>query len=434
MKHRFYHKIGAALVGRRKIMLHPRSEFINAIKENCQSESGPSTLIFVEINHVTQVISLMQGLEAEEELTRAVESFICASVQHYAGALIGKLESNRFGILLKLSVPVALEIVADMSRDIDQKKITINGKDYYPKLIIGVTPLTPEYRAPELAIAAADEALHQARRAGDSVVELVEPDCPALLQYQKFLKLLPLLRRGLLNKAFVLYAQPIVAIDGSPALEKAEVLLCYQDEQVEMQLPEKFLSTAGLFHISREIDLYVVHHFCRFLQKNNLRNRQYALNISGNTVRYTPFFSFVQEQFWRFEVDPRFVCFEMTENVADKDMSRASELMLRLKHQLGCQLALDDIGIGSSNLSNLPRFQVDYLKIDGSYISDLTSNPYSELVVRFIAEAARQFDRKTIAEYVETGRQLDKLREIGVDYAQGYLLGKPERLFDPKQD
>lgn len=79
-------------------MLHPRSEFINAIKENCQSESGPSTLIFVEINHVTQVISLMQGLEAEEELTRAVESFICASVQHYAGALIGKLESNRFGI------------------------------------------------------------------------------------------------------------------------------------------------------------------------------------------------------------------------------------------------------------------------------------------------------------------------------------------------
>ena len=82
----------------------------------------------------------------------------------------------------------------------------------------------------------------------------------------------------------------------------------------------------------------------------------------------------------------------------------------------------------------MPRFQVDYLKIDGSYISDLTSNPYSELVVRFIAEAARQFDRKTIAEYVETGRQLDKLREIGVDYAQGYLLGKPERLFDPKQD
>jgi len=297
-----------------------------------------------------------------------------------------------------------------------------------------VTPLTPEYRSPELAIAAADEALHQARRAGDSVVELVEPDCPALLQYQKFLKMLPLLRRGLLNKAFVLYAQPIVAIAGKPAMEKAEVLLRYQDDQVEMHLPEKFLSTAGLFHISREIDLYVVHHFCRFLQKNNHRNRQYALNISGNTVRYTQFFSFVEEQFRQYNVDPRFVCFEMTENVADKDMSRASELMLRLKQQLGCQLALDDIGIGSSNLSNLPRFNVDYLKIDGSYISDLTSNPYSELVVRFIADAARQFNRKTIAEYVETEQQLDKLREIGVDYAQGYLLGKPEWLFDPKQD
>ncbi len=415
-------------------MLHSRSDFINAIKETCRSETGPSTLIFVQINHVTQVISLMQGLEAEEELTRAVEDFICASVRHYAGALVGKLESNCFGILLKLSVPAALEIAGEMSREIDQKKITINDKDYYPKLIIGVTPLTPEYRSPELAIAAADEALHQARRAGDSVVELVEPDCPALLQYQKFLKLLPLLRRGLLNKAFVLYAQPIVSIDGKPAMEKAEVLLRYQDDQVEMHLPEKFLSTAGLFHISREIDLSVVHHFCRFLHRNNHRNRQYALNISGTTVRYTQFYSFVEEQFRQFQVDPRFVCFEMTENVADKDMSRATELMHRLKHQLGCQLALDDIGIGSSNLSNLPRFTVDYLKIDGSYISDLTSNPYSELVVRFIADAARQFKRETIAEYVETEQQLDKLREIGVDYAQGYLLGRPERLFDPKQD
>ena len=412
-------------------MMLSRSAFITAIKQTCEGHWDNSALIFVEINHVTEVISLMQGIEAEERLTQAVEQFVLTTIAEYPESIVGKLESNRFGILLKLPVSDSIEIAGKMASDIDQQTITIDQIDYYPKLIIGVTPLTPEYTAPELAFAAADEALYQARRAGDSIVELVEPDSPALLQYQKFLKLLPLLRKGLINKSFVLYAQPIVAINNQQSVEKAEVLLRYQDEQVAIHLPEKFLSTAGLFHISREIDLYVVHHFCRFMQQTGDKDRQYAINISGNTVRYSQFYNFVEREFKRFGVNPKQVCFEMTENVADKDTSSATALIAMLKNQLGCKVALDDIGIGSSNLSNLPKFDVDYMKIDGSYISDMMNVPYAELVVRFITSAAKQFGRQTIAEYVENQQQLEKLKEIGVDYAQGYLLGRPEKLFDP---
>jgi EAL domain-containing protein (putative c-di-GMP-specific phosphodiesterase class I)/GGDEF domain-containing protein len=415
-------------------MLLSRSDFISTIKQACKDGLQHSALIFVEINHVTEVISLMLGIEAEERLIQKVEQFVLTAVADYSGSIVGKLESNRFGILLKLPVSASLEIAGKMASDIDQQTITIDQKDYYPKLIIGVTPLTPEYSAPELAFAAADEALYQARRAGDSIVELVEPDNPALLQYQKFLKLLPLLRKGLINKSFVLYAQPIVAIINQDPIKKAEVLLRYQDDQVAIHLPEKFLSTAGLFHISREIDLYVVHHFCRFMQQTQNKDRQYAINISGNTVRYSNFYKFVENELKRFDVNPQQVCFEMTENVADKDTSSASALMSMLKNQLGCKVALDDIGIGSSNLTNLPKFDVDYLKIDGSYISDMLNTPYAELVIRFITAAAKQFGRKTIAEYVENQQQLDKLKDIGVDYAQGYLLGRPKKLFDPRED
>jgi len=121
----------------------------------------------------------------------------------------------------------------------------------------------------------------------------------------------------------------------------------------------------------------------------------------------------------------------MTENVADRDIDDATRLMYRLKQELGCQLSLDDIGVGSSNLATMPKFNVDYMKIDGSYIRDFLHDPYSALVVRFIVEAAKLEGKKTVAEYVETEQQLAALRVIGIDYGQGYLLGRPELLFDP---
>lgn len=121
----------------------------------------------------------------------------------------------------------------------------------------------------------------------------------------------------------------------------------------------------------------------------------------------------------------------MTENVADQDIDDATILMRRLKEELGCQLSLDDIGVGSSNLATMPKFNVDYMKIDGSYIRNFLNDPYAELVVRFINEAAKLEGKKTVAEFVETAEQLEKLGKIGVDYGQGYLLGKPELLFDP---
>jgi len=409
----------------------PRPKFIEAIKQSCQRVSQISTLLYIEINHATQVISLMQGLEAEENLVLSIEQFIINSIAPHKNTAVGRIESNRFGVILPLSIEDSLDLAHQLTRRLDRQPTKITGKNYYPKLIIGVTPLAPAVSAPELAIAAADEALHQARRIGHSIVQLVEPDDPRLLEYQKLLKLLPMLRQGLREQLFILYAQPIVPISNQESIKKAEILLRYRDDKIAIHPPKQFLSTAGLFHVSREIDLYVVHHFCRYIQQNPEQETLYSLNISGNTVRFSPFFNFLQREFHFYNVNPQKVCFEMTENVADKDMFHATKLMALIKDQLGCRLSLDDIGIGSSNLSSLPRFNVDYFKIDGSYIKDMLHDPYADLVVRFIAAAAKQLGKKVVAEYVEQQQQLDKLKDLGVDYAQGYLLGKPEILFDP---
>jgi EAL domain-containing protein (putative c-di-GMP-specific phosphodiesterase class I) len=347
---------------------------------------------------------------------------------------MGKLGWNRFALILKLPVRESLEIAEDLAQLLDRQAIEIEGISYHPKLIIGVTPLSPEYKTAERILAAVDEALFQARRTGNSIVKLIEHDDPILHDYYESLSLLPVIREGLNNRSFVLFAQPIVpTINKGNVVKKYEVLLRYKNAEGIIDSKSRFLQTAELFHLSREIDYYVVHEFCRFFAQKP-SDTVFSLNISGSTIRYNPFIDILAGEFKRFGVNPEQVCFEITENVVDRDYKQAIDFMNLLKNKLGCQLSLDDIGIGSSNLVNLSKFNVDFLKIDGTFIKNFLVDPYSELVVNFVASAAKLYGRQTIAEFVENAEQLERLKVLGVDYAQGFFTGKPELLFDPQLD
>ncbi len=409
-----------------------RIAFIEEVGRIAEASRQQNTLLYAEINHTLQIASLTQGTAVAEELFTRIKSLIIGKVASIPGASIGKLERNRFGILLKLPVAESLEFAEQLANLIDQQCIIVADIAYYPKLIIGVTSLSPEYKTPERILAAVDEALFQAKRAGNSVVKLIEHDDPELHEYYDLLKLLPELREGLTNHSFVLFAQPILPINGANTEKKAEVLLRYKNDRGDSQTQRRLLRAAELFHISREVDLYVVQQFCRYLAEHP-QSVVYSLNISGSTIRYPGFIDKVGQSFNYYGIDSRKVCFEITETVADHDYQQASEFMRLLKDHLGCLLSLDDIGIGSSNLANLSKFNVDFFKIDGLFMQNLVQCPYSELVVSFISTAAKLFNKETIAEYVENAEQLDKLKVLGVDYAQGYYVGKPSLLFDPAQ-
>jgi EAL domain-containing protein (putative c-di-GMP-specific phosphodiesterase class I) len=265
------------------------------------------------------------------------------------------------------------------------------------------------------------------------MVTLIEHDDPVLHDYYDSLKLLPQITEGLKHKAFVLFSQPIVplAADSVQTEKKYEILLRFKNWQGDIDYKSRFLQAAELFQVSREVDFYVIQQFCRFYAETRPDNAMFSLNISGNTIRFTPFIDILAKEFSAFKVNPEHVCFEITETVADRDYRQAIQFMNELKNRLGCRLSMDDIGIGSSNLANLAQFNVDFMKIDGSFINNLLTDPYSELVVNFISSAAKIYDRKTIAEYVENEAQLTKLTGLGVDFVQGYLTGKPQLLFDP---
>ncbi|MEC4749978.1 GGDEF domain-containing protein [Methylomicrobium sp. Wu6] len=409
-----------------------RIAFIEEIGRIAETSQQQYTLLYAEINHTLQIASLTQGTAAAEALLSRIQALIVGKVASIAGASIGKLDRNRFGILLRLPVAESMEFAQQLANLLDQQCIIVADIAYYPKLIIGVTSPSPEYKTPERILAAVDEALFQAKRAGNSVVKLIEYDDVVLHEYYDLLKLLPELREGLTNHSFVLFAQPILPINGANAEKKAEVLLRYKDDQGDSQTQRRLLRAAELFHISREVDLYVVQQFCRYLAENP-QPVIYSLNISGSTIRYPGFIEKVEQSFNYYGIDASKVCFEITETVADHDYQNASEFMRLLKDNLGCLLSLDDIGIGSSNLANLSKFNVDFFKIDGLFMQDLLQCPYSELVVSFITAAAKLFNKETVAEYVENAEQLEKLKVLGVDYAQGYYVGKPSLLFDPAQ-
>lgn len=409
-----------------------RHSFIDAIGYISSSNDPSHTLIYTEINQAPKVASLLQGVEAEEKLINAIQQVIYNKVKDLPDVRMGKLGWNRFALILKLPVNDSLEVAEDLAQTLDRQTIKIEGTSYHPKLIIGVTPLSPEYKTAERILAAVDEALFQARRTGNSIVKLIEHDDPILHDYYEALSLLPVIREGLTNQSFVLYAQPIVATSNEySGPKKFEVLLRYKNSEGEIDSKSRFLQTAELFHVSREIDYYVVHQFCRYFAQKQT-DEIFSLNISGSTIRYTPFIDILAKEFEHFGVNPKQVCFEITENVVDRDYQQAIDFMNLLKNRLGCQLSLDDIGIGSSNLVNLAKFNVDFLKIDGTFIKNFLEDPYSELVVNFVTSAAKLYGRKTIAEFVENTRQLSRLEQMGVDYVQGFFTGKPEPLFDPR--
>jgi diguanylate cyclase (GGDEF)-like protein len=409
-----------------------RASFIQAIGYISSTNDPLHTLIYAEINHAPKVASLLQGIAAEDELIDAIQDIIFNRFKDLPNTRMGKLGWNRFALILKLPAQESLAVAEDLAEFLDQQTIEIKGVSYHPKLSIGVTPLAPEYKTPERVLAAVDEALFQARRTGNSIVKLIEHDDPILHDYYESLSLLPVIRDGLKNRSFVLFAQPIVAVNkADTGARKFEVLLRYKNADGIIDINSRFLQTAELFYVSREIDFYVVQQFCRYFAQKPT-DAVYALNLSGSTMRYSPFIGILAKEFERFGVNPKQVCFEITENVVDRDYKLAIDFMNLLKNTLGCLLSLDDIGVGSSNLANLPKFNVDFLKIDGSFIKHFLDDPYSELVVNFVASAAKLYGRKTIAEFVENGRQLDRLAGLGVDYAQGYFTGKPVLLFDPK--
>ncbi len=235
------------------------------------------------------------------------------------------------------------------------------------------------------------------------------------------------IRSALESDRFRLFMQPIAEIGSNPQqIHHYEILLRMEDEQGNLVPPGAFIPAAERYGLMGEIDRWVVANalanFNQVFSQNNTCG--ITINLSGSSMSETSLFSFIRDLLCSNDVDPSRICFELTETAVINNMETARNFMQDIK-SIGCSLALDDFGSGLSSFTYLKSFDVDFLKIDGSFVRDLVDDQTDRVVVTAINDIGHGMGMKTIAEFVENDDILQVLQELRVDYAQGFGIGKP---------
>jgi len=231
---------------------------------------------------------------------------------------------------------------------------------------------------------------------------------------------------------FRLFRQPIIRISGK-SCQHDEILIRMLDENDEIIPPGAFLPAAERYGLMPEIDRWVIKEVFRYMGGNNFaslpdsRDRVLTINLSGDSINDDTLLDYILKQKAINNISLNSICFEVTETVAISNLSKATEFINKLK-QYGCQFALDDFGSGLSSFAYLKTLPVNYLKIDGGFIRDISHDNIDRAMVESIQQVGRAMKLETIAEHVENAATLVVLKDIGVDYVQGFHLGRPQAI------
>ena len=231
-------------------------------------------------------------------------------------------------------------------------------------------------------------------------------------------------KSSLTDGSLVLFSQPIKSLNNFSAHN--EVLIRYENENGLILSADNFIHSAERYNMITDVDLYVVKKTLEHIRDSNSHDF-FAINLSGITLGNKMIDREIIKLFDRFEINPEQVCFEITETVAITNKSNAVKFM-NILHGIGCHFSLDDFGSGISSFGYLRTLPIDSVKIDGYFVKNMEIDKANISVIESVNNIAHSFGLNTIAECVETQTQLDLLKEIGIDYVQGFYIQKPERL------
>lgn len=345
-----------------------------------------------------------------------------------------RLGGDEFAVLLPdLSLEEGLAKAEELRVDTQDYRFTFEGKSFVVEASIGVVKIDEVDEKLERIMTAADEACYGAKEAGRNRVQLYEEDDNDLKQRRGEMSWVPRIHEALETSRLVLYGQTISPTDPvSPKPAHIEVLVRMTADNGDLTPPGAFLPAAERYGIMPHIDRWVISNTIKWMEEeisNNGQSPLCAINVSAVSMSDANFRLFLLELLGKTEVPCTSICFEMTETAAVANLASTMEFMNTVKSS-GCQFALDDFGSGMSSFMYLKNLPVDFVKIDGAFVSPMLSDKTSVVMVRAIADIARVMGIETIAEFVENDEIRDKLGEIGIDYVQGFGVGKPQPLTD----
>ena len=409
-----------------------RREFERRLEESLETahaNTARHVLCYLDLDRF-KAVNDSCGHLAGDNMLREVAALIKEAVRD--SDTVGRLGGDEFGLLL-VGCPLekARQIADDVVRKVNEYRFVWKDKIFNIGVSVGLVEISRESGAPEELMSAADSACYVAKKRGNHVHVYSARD-EAVARHRGEIQWLQRLQSALKENRFELMAQPIVATGSGSANGPAlEVLLRLQDESVPEGIsPVEFLRAAERYRLMADVDRWVVQTSLTALGRGGIRlpaQRSLAINLSGQTLGDPQFLEFVVDVLDRTGVPPNQLCFEVTENSVITNIEHAQRF-IGVLHGMGCQFALDDFGRGLSSFGNLKNLSLDYLKIDGSFIRNLGADTVNQAMVAAMIKLARTLRFQVIAEQVEDSGSLEAAKLMGVDFVQGYHLGRPQPL------
>jgi diguanylate cyclase (GGDEF)-like protein/PAS domain S-box-containing protein len=406
-----------------------RREFEHCLADllaQAQRSESTHALCYIDLDQF-KVVNDGCGHAAGDQLLAELTALMQHQVRR--GDVLARLGGDEFALLL-LDCPIekALDIAQQLLGLIGDFRFRWGERSFTIGASMGVVPVTAAAASAAELMSEADLACYTAKDLGRNRIHLFRPGDADLARRRNEMQWATELREALDEQRLVLYAQPIETLHGAARQPWYEVLLRLKDRDGRVVLPGAFLPAAERFGLMPLIDKYVLSRALTHLLASCPKDQtRLSVNLSGRSLEDAGILATLEGYF----ADPRQkagrLCLELTETTAVAHLGRTREFIGRLRGA-GCRFALDDFGTGVSSFAYLKHLPVDYLKLDGSFVRDITREPIDRAMVEAIHRLSSIMGFETIAEFVEDEATLHMLRQIGVNHGQGYLLGRPAPL------
>lgn len=424
LAHQASHDALTGLINRREF--EHRTEHTLSL---ARADGSEHALMFLDLDQF-KIVNDTCGHLAGDELLRNISALLHSCVR--SNDVLARLGGDEFGVLLESCPQVQAKDIAEKMRSIVHEfRFSWEERSFSVGVSIGLVMVTAESGSLTDLLSAADSACYIAKEHGRNRVHVYLPQDEVIGQRRGEMEWVHAMQAALAENRFELYGQALSAL-ASPASEPeyVEVLLRMHDAQGNAVSPGLFIPAAERYQLMHDIDRWVVENALKLLADTPHTQGQetvYAINLSGMSLGEPDFTDFVITRLHASGLPATRLCFEITETAAISNFARAI-LFIRRLQALGCRFALDDFGSGVSSFAYLKTLPVDYLKIYGGFVKDMGDDPIDAAMVRTINEIGHITGRKTIAEWVENEAIMTRLRDMGVDYAQGYHIARPRPL------
>lgn len=410
-----------------------RREFERRLRESAagtRRDGAEHSLCYLDIDQFS-VVNAACGYDAGDRLLIEVSGLL----RNVMGerAVLARIGGDEFGVFLE-NQPVR-EAVKTMEALIDSVRgyrFTWRDKRFSVSVSVGMVQINEQDEDTAAVLHAAESSCLAAKGRGVNHIQVYRPDDAGLSDRNKIAQWVSRIDEALdAGKLDLLYQRIMPLQPGAASTPcHAEILLSIPDDRGNPVSPQEFIMAAEHYHRMPAIDRLVIQSVFKWMTDHRREVEDmggFAINLSGRSLSDESFMSFVLAEAERSGVPMDKVCFEVTETAGISNLSDAAEFIVQMK-KTGCRFSLDDFGSGLSSYTYLKNLPVDYLKIDGAFVKEMDKNPSDFAVVKSISEIGHFMGKKIIAEYVENAAVMKQLREVGVDYAQGFVIDKPHTL------